>query len=189
MSTVRRLVRPGRVQPFQVIVADPPWAFGDALPGAGRGASKHYSCLGKAELERFSLPPTAEDALLFLWKVAAMPQEALDVCRAWGFRPVSEIVWVKRTVTGKRWFGMGRFVRAEHEACIVATKGRGIDLIRSHSIRSTFEAPAGVHSAKPSQFFELVRQLVAPNIRMAELYTRAQHPGFVAFGDQVEPAA
>ncbi|HEX2876258.1 MAG TPA: MT-A70 family methyltransferase [Polyangiaceae bacterium] len=191
----RRLVRRGRVDrqaPFAVLCADPPWQFGDRLPGAGRGAEKHYGCLSLADLERFPLPPIADDALLFLWRVAAMPQEALDVCGAWGFVPKSEIVWVKRTTTGKRHMGMGRYVRAEHETCVVASRGRGIDLIRSHSIRSVLEAPVGRHSAKPDEFFDLVRQLVDPSSRKAELFTRRPHPGFVAFGDQVEamePAA
>jgi N6-adenosine-specific RNA methylase IME4 len=189
ITSVRRLVRRGRVEPFQVVTADPPWKFGDHLPGPKRGASSHYATLSLDELKAFPLPPIAPDSLLFLWRVAAMPQEALDVCRAWDFTPKSELVWLKRTATGKRHMGMGHYVRAEHETCIVATRGRGIDLIRSHSIRSTFEAPAGVHSAKPSEFYDLVRQLVDPSARKAELFARRPHPGFVAFGDQVEERA
>jgi len=29
-------------EPFRTIVADPPWPFGDKLPGPKRGAVKHY---------------------------------------------------------------------------------------------------------------------------------------------------
>lgn len=186
----RRLVRRGRVDrqaPFAVLCADPPWKFGDSLPGAGRGAEKHYGCLSLAELERFPLPPIANDALLFLWRVAAMPQEALDVCRAWGFTPKSELVWLKRTVNDKRHMGMGRYVRAEHEVCIVASRGRGLDLIRDHSIRSTFEAPIGRHSEKPDRFFEIVAALTTGT--KCELFARRPRPGFIPFGNQVEELA
>lgn len=169
---------------FQVICADPPWKFGDLLPGKGRGAAKHYGCLTVKELERFDLPPIADDALLFLWRVAAMPDEALRVCRAWGFEPKSEIVWLKQTATGKRHFGMGHYVRASHETCIIASRGRGLKLIARRNVRSVFEAVASRrHSEKPRAFYEIVRELTTGD--RCELFARTPHVGFTAFGNQV----
>ncbi len=81
----------------KVLVADVPWKFGDRLPGKGRGAEKHYPCMSTSELMRFPLPEMAADSMLVFWKVAAMPQDALDIVRAWGFTPKAEIVWVKTT--------------------------------------------------------------------------------------------
>jgi N6-adenosine-specific RNA methylase IME4 len=52
------------------------------------------------EIQRFPLPPIADDCWLFLWRVSAMPQEALDVAKTWGFRVVSEVVWVKAPEIG-----------------------------------------------------------------------------------------
>lgn len=172
---------------FQIVVADPPWKFGDSLPGRGRGAVKHYPCLTIEEIERFQLPPIANDALLFLWKVASMPAEALRVCAAWGFAPKSEIVWLKRTATGKRHFGMGRYVRASHETCIVASRGRGLDLVADHSIRSVFEGMVRRHSAKPESFYELVTALTKG--RRVELFARTKRPGWVCLGNELEGAA
>jgi N6-adenosine-specific RNA methylase IME4 len=80
---------------FGCLVADPPWRFSDGLPGLGRGSSKHYQCLTVSEIMRFPLPRIADNALLFLWRVASMQQEALDVAHAWGFTQKSEIAWVK----------------------------------------------------------------------------------------------
>jgi N6-adenosine-specific RNA methylase IME4 len=171
------------VRPFQIVAADCPWRFGDSLPGPKRGADKHYETLTVEQLKTFALPPIGADALLFLWRVAAMPQEALDVCAAWGFEPKSEIVWIKKTVTGARHMGMGRYVRNEHETCIIATRGRGLDLIVDHGIRSTFEAPVARHSEKPDEFYELVRKLTTG--RRCELFARRRRPGFWPFGDQV----
>ena len=167
-----------------VLVADPPWLMRDSLPGNGRGAVKHYPCLSLPDLLRFPLPPLADTAHLFLWRLSAMQAEALDVVRAWGFTVKSEIVWVKRTVTGKRWFGMGRQVRAEHETCIVATRGRAKPLVRN--VRSTFEAivPDGRHSAKPEAFFDLVETLCA--CPYAELFARRRRPGWTCIGNELE---
>jgi N6-adenosine-specific RNA methylase IME4 len=175
------------VKPFDVVCADPPWSYGDSLPGKARGAVKHYGCLPLAEIKDYRLPPVAKDALLFLWCVEAMPQEALDVVSAWGFTPKTSMVWAKLTRTGKRHFGMGRFVRASHERCIIATRGRGIDLVRDHSIRSVFEAPVGRHSEKPDEFYALVAKMTSG--RRCELFARRPRPGFVPFGDQVEEVA
>jgi N6-adenosine-specific RNA methylase IME4 len=169
---------------FSVIVADPPWKFGDSLPGPKRGASKFYGCLTLPEIKAFPRPPVAKDALLFLWRVAAMPEEALEVCRAWGFTPKSEIVWIKTTATGRRAFGMGRYTRQCHETCIIATRGRGLTLIRDHSIRSVFDAPVARHSEKPDEFYALVGKMT--DGKRAELFARRVRPGFTPFGDQVE---
>lgn len=90
--------------PARLVSADPPWPFEDNLPGAGRGAAKHYLCgelegrpngLTIDELCAFPLPPIAASAALFLWRVASQVEEAYKVARAWGFVPKSEIVWEK----------------------------------------------------------------------------------------------
>lgn len=169
----------------RVLVADPPWRFNDRLPGKGRGAAKHYDLLGLVDLLGFELPPLAPDCYLFLWRVAAMQEEALRICRAWGFEPKTELVWVKTTKTGKRHFGMGRHLRASHESCIVATRGRPKPLV--HNVRSVFEAPVGRHSAKPDAFYDLV-EAFAPG-PYVELFARRHRPGWTCFGNELEGAA
>jgi len=139
--------------------------------------------LSVAEIESFVLPPIANDAMLFLWRVASQVEEAYRVVRAWGFVPKAEIVWLKNTVNGRRWFGMGRTVRAEHEVAIVAKRGRPVVL--SKSIRSTFTAkvPERGHSAKPEEFFDLVEELVdGPRL---ELFARRIRPGWTCLGAEL----
>lgn len=173
---------------YRVICADPPWQFGDKLPGPSRGAEKNYGCLSVKDICEFPLPLLADDATLFLWRVASMQQEALDVIQAWGFTLKTEIVWLKKTRFGKRWFGMGRTVRAEHEICLVATRGKPETL--SHSIRSTFELDCdGIeaitydHSAKPEAFYRIVEELrEGPYV---ELFARHHRVGWTMLGDEV----
>lgn len=186
--------------PIRCIVADPPWRFSDRLTMSRvkRGAASNYATMGVDEIKAFPMPlPMADDALLFLWRVGSMQQEALDVMRAWGFTPKSEIVWVKTTrkdviaaakegaaTASLLAFGMGRYVRNCHEVCLIGRRGRGA--VKNHSTRSVFFAPAGRHSEKPNAFFELVEAL-APGPRM-ELFARRHRPGWRCFGNEVEAA-
>lgn len=165
-----------------VLVADPPWKFGDSLPGKGRGAEKHYRCLTVEDIARFPLPTMAPDCVLFLWRVASMQDEALLVARTWGFTVKSELVWVKTTKTGKPRIGMGRTVRNAHEVCLIATRGRPKVLDRS--VPSVIFAPRGRHSAKPDVFYQTVERLYAgPYV---ELFARAHRPGWLCDGLEVD---
>lgn len=166
---------------YRVLCADPPWSFGDKLPGKSRGAAKNYDVMSIDDICAFELPPLEPDAYLFMWRVSSQVEEAYRVCRAWGFVPKTEIVWLKRTATGKRWFGMGRHVRAEHETAIVAVRGRPQRLVAN--IRSTFEATAGQHSAKPEAFYGLVEAL-APG-PYAELFARRERAGWTCLGNEL----
>lgn len=86
---------------YRCIVADPPWAFHDALPGEGRGARKHYKTLTVAQMEHLQpyreIASGPKNAVLFLWRVASMQPEALQLAQRWGFTVKSELVWEKTT--------------------------------------------------------------------------------------------
>lgn len=169
------------VTPFRTVVADPPWSFRDKLPGAGWGAVKHYETMRIADLCKIKLPPIADDAWLFLWRVASQPRAALDVCEAWGFVPKTEIVWCKVTSSLRPRIGMGHYVRNAHEVCVVAIRGRPERL--SASVPSWFMAERFGHSVKPDDFYDMVEEL-APAPRV-ELFARRHRPGWVCIGDEV----
>jgi N6-adenosine-specific RNA methylase IME4 len=165
----------------RVLVADPPWPFEDALPGGGRGAAKHYDLMTIAEIEAYPMPTfAAEGAWLFLWRVASMQREALDVMDAWGFSPKSEIVWEKLTQHDKLAFGMGRYVRNAHEVCLIGVRGRVRPSVRN--IRSVFAAQVGPHSSKPEEFYDLVRDLTRGQEPRVEIFARRPQPGFWTLG-------
>ena len=167
----------------RVLVADPPWPFRDRLPGAGRGAAKHYGLMTFDDIKRFPLPPLdPTGSWLFLWRVASMQAEALEVAAAWGFTPKAEVVWVKTTKDGNRpRIGMGHYVRHAHETCLVAVKGRPQQL--SNNVLSVLMAPRGLHSQKPDAFYELVEAL-APG-PYVELFARQRRGGWDCRGDEV----
>jgi len=173
---------------IRTVVADPPWQFGDRLPGPGRGAARHYATMSVDQLAAwrstwdFELAP---DAYLLLWRVASMQREALAVADAWGFVVKTELVWRKLTRTsGRLWFGMGRTLRAAHETCLVATRGRPQPMGRS--TRTVFDAPVGAHSEKPDEFFRIVERTFPPD--RVELFARRRRDGWIQYGDQLADA-
>lgn len=183
---------------YKVICADPPWSFGDKLPGKSRGAEKNYRVLDVVDIEFFLKENeihVANHALLFLWRVASQVEEAMKVVEEWGFTPKSEIVWVKTSsesahqeyLAGRMprlHFGMGRYVRMSHESCIIATRGKGMHLIEDHAVRSVLFAPTGKHSEKPEAFYDLIDKLVPQGPKL-ELFARRQRKGWTCLGDEL----
>jgi N6-adenosine-specific RNA methylase IME4 len=180
--------------PFNVVAADPAWAFGDKLPGKTRGAERQYNVMRWEDICQLQLPPIADDALLFMWRVAAMQEEALAVMHMWGFTLKSELVWVK-TKDGvvieepvdedDLAFGMGRYTRHCHEVCLIGTRGKGIQLVKNHSIRSVFFAERQEHSRKPEEFFGVVEKMTGGEGKCVELFARRPRENWVTLGDEL----
>jgi N6-adenosine-specific RNA methylase IME4 len=188
--------------PFRVVVADPPWAFEDSLPGASRGAAKNYDLLDAELVSRDFvggelLDRVADDAYLFLWRVAAgskisaptLLERAYQVARAWGFAPKTEGIWAKQTKNGARHFGMGHHHRMEHEGWIVATRGKPEPLNRN--VRSVLHAPAPsgpngrtIHSAKPEEFYRDYVERLSRGPYL-ELFGRRARPGWTVAGKEM----
>lgn len=172
---------------FSVIVADPPWKFNDKLKMSDikRGAEANYNCMTTQDICNVDTSLFADDAILFLWRVASMQEEALDVMRAWGFNPKSELVWIKTTndIDNKLTFGMGRYTRNCHETCLIGVRGKGNKLIINHSVRSIFFAQRMSHSSKPNKFFELVETMTDKQGTYLELFSRKPRDGWTTIGD------
>lgn len=162
---------------FQTISADPPWRYGDRLPGPGRGASKHYETLSTEQIAAkefdFAFPELAPDCRLFLWATAPLIRDALYVMEAWGFRYVTGMVWEK---LGR--LGMGRTVRVQHEHILIGVQGK--PAVLSHSVKSVFRAHATSHSRKPALAYELMQRL-SPG-PYVELFAREEREGWTTLG-------
>ena len=183
------------IDAIRTLVADPPWAFRDALPGGGRGAYKHYRLLALHEIMRFPLPDLAEDCRLFLWVPASLISLGLQVVEAWGFHFTTEGIWLKVRADGRQGtlagsvvypqsrIGMGRTFRMVHEPFLVGYRGHPQRL--DASMPSVLMAPFQTeHSQKPAEFYEMVERL-SPG-PYAELFARKERPGWECFGDALE---
>jgi N6-adenosine-specific RNA methylase IME4 len=171
-------------EPAGVLYVDPPWSFGDGLPGPGRGAVKHYPTMSLAQLCMFELPALRDDCLLALWRVGAMQREAIVLAQAWGFRdPVAEFVWAKTrgetSPTRNVAMGMGRRVRNAHEVLLLCERGRPV--CKRHDVLSIQYAPRGRHSEKPELFAELLASMYdGPYV---ELFARRKRDGWTTLGN------
>lgn len=176
--------------PCRVLVADPPWPSKPTSTRWAKGggfSGDYYKLMSEEEIISFKLPDLDNYCVLFLWRLASMQEMALRVCRAWGFRPYGEMIWVKKTKKDKLWFGMGLLIRSSHETCLVGVrakpKGR-MPVPHGKNTRSVFEAEyTGRHSGKPDAFYEEIeRMLDGPYV---ELFARRQRPGWTCLGEEL----
>lgn len=87
---------------FQVIVADPAWAFGDSLKmsDVARGAAANYNTMTISQIKGLPIKSITDPsgAVLALWVPSSLLQEGLDTMKAWGFNHKQTYVWVKTKI-------------------------------------------------------------------------------------------
>jgi len=171
---------------YSIILADPPWQFNNKNTGGSMisGASNQYQTTSIEDLKKIPVNDiTADDAILIMWYVGAMPQEAIDLVKSWGFtlKNMNGFVWNKLTVKSKPFFGMGFYTLAGSESAIIATKGKFKPA--SHSVRAVITAPIGKHSEKPKEFREAIVELCGDLPRL-EMFAREETKGWTVFGNE-----
>ena len=163
------------IEMFRCIAADPPW---DERGGCGRGTGNHYSTMSVPDIAKTMLRAPcwrpAESCHLWVWATMSHLPGALSVMDALGFRYVTHGVWVKPS------FGMGRYMRGQHELFLLGTRGDAC--VPEHAPPSIVLAPKGAHSEKPAAAYALFEQ-VSPGPRL-EMFARAERPGWVVWGDE-----
>jgi N6-adenosine-specific RNA methylase IME4 len=173
---------------YRTIVADPPWEIEARLSAGGRRARSTevpYEFMPVDEIAALPVTDLAEDdAHLYLWATRRMFREgdAAEVARAWGFRPVGEIIW------GLRNPGMGtRALANDHEPILVAVRGslpfEASEPMGVHFWRQPYAKGGGkIHSAKPDAFLDHV-EAWSPGPYL-ELFARRARFGWSYAGDQ-----
>lgn len=177
---------------FSVIYADPAWQY----ENDGRGsAENHYRTMPLDEVCALPVRDLAAPAsLLFMWIVWPMLFEAKAVMDAWGFTYKNcAFDWLKTTKDGNSdAVGMGRYTRGNSEVCLLGVRGRGIDLVKDHSVRQSIlggqseviAAPRGRHSAKPPEVRDRICKLTV-DATSIELFARDRDPRFESWGNEV----
>lgn len=174
---------------FKLLYVDPPWKFSNKNTGGSMksGADAQYPTMTIEQLKALDVPSICEDnCLLVMWWVGSQPQEAIDLCQAWGFtiKNMNGFVWNKLTKHGLPYFGMGFYTRAGSESAIIAARGKASNLIMNHSVRAVESRPVGRHSAKPAVFRKECVQLMG-NVPRLEMFARQSVPGWSSWGDEV----
>jgi N6-adenosine-specific RNA methylase IME4 len=160
---------------WQVFYADPPWK--DEFGPSARAIENHYATMTTQEILDLDVEAiAAPDAVLYLWAIPHMLQQALDVMRQWGFQYRTNLVWVKDSP------GLGQWARNRHELLLIGRRGVFPPPVEELRVSSVIEAPAGEHSAKPEIFAELIEQWY-PGATKVELFRRGSaREGWDAWG-------
>lgn len=114
--------------PYSTIVVDPPWHYDARVIEWGRSEPMPYSTMDIAEISALPVSSlSCPGAHLYLWTTNRYLDEAYDIARAWGFDPVTVLVWCK----DPRGLGPGgRFSITTEFALFCRDRRRAGDLIR-----------------------------------------------------------
>ena len=170
---------------YDIIYADPPWAYHDKSMNRG-GAERHYSTMSIDDICKLKVP-AKKDSILFLWATYPLLPEALHVIQSWGFQyKTCAFTWVKTNkISNTLYMGMGHYTRSNAEICLLATRGKTLPKRYSRSIRNTHMFPIKRHSAKPSQFREMIVQLYGEETSKLEMFARETAIGWDSWGNEV----
>lgn len=175
--------------PYNIIYADPAWKFSNKKTGGSMssGAASQYDVMTLEDMKALPVQQiAAEDCVLVMWWVGAMPKEALDLVESWGFtiKNKNGFVWEKLTTKGNPFFGLGFWTRAGSESAVIATRGKPKPA--SYSVRAVHAFPVGKHSEKPAEFRDLIVQL-SGDLPRIELFSRQEVKGWDCWGNQIKP--
>jgi len=173
---------------YNIIYADPAWSFNNKKTGGNMisGSASHYDTMKVDEMCKLPIEALADtDCVLFMWWVGSQPKEAIKLCESWGFtlKTMTGFNWVKLTLLGKLFFGMGFWTRAGSECCLIAVKGKPKRI--NAGIRSVIMARAEKHSKKPNIFRKEIIKLCG-DIPRIELFAREKLEGFDVWGNEVK---
>ena len=166
---------------FAVLYADPPWRYKHNETPDLRAVENQYPTMGADEIGALDVP-AADDAVLFLWATNPKLREALSVMDAWGFEYRTNACWVKDR------FGMGYYVRGQHELLLIGRRGSLPVPEPSRRPASILNAPRQEHSRKPDEFYELIERMY-PDHSKVELFARRPREGWDGWGNQLAEAA
>lgn len=172
-------------QRFGVILADPEWKFETySEKGLTYGsADNHYPTSPLEAIKARDVASiAAQDCVLFLWATVPILAGALDVMAAWGFRYVTNFVWIKPNLA------QGYWNRNRHEHLLVGVRGAPPAPAQGKELKaSVIEAAARGHSVKPAEAYELI-EAYFPHLPKIELNARAARDGWARWGLEA-PAA
>jgi len=159
---------------YDIIVADPPWAYDINTRGS---PDEHYAVMSQEEIKELQVP-SADNSILFLWATFPKLPEALTVMKAWGYKYKTGAVWVKDKI------GTGYYFRGQAELLLVGEKGEMPVPEEANRVSSVIEAPRQEHSKKPEIVYRIVEQMY-PNRTYLELFARNYRVGWTSWGNEV----
>ena len=183
---------PRRIGTYRCLVVDPPWdqrKTGKRAVRSNQGVALDYPTMTFNEIAKVPIDTWASnDAHLWLWATNSRSRssgkpiltQAFDLMEHWGFNYYTLVTWDKGT--GPCPFGPYQ-ITSEH--CLFGYQGKAqFPKASLGKMKTAFRAPVTRHSEKPVVFYEdIARYFDEPRL---DVFGRRRHPGFDAWGNQVE---
>lgn len=148
---------------FSVIYADPPWDI-CGQKGGRFGAINHYELMTLDHIKAMPITDMVqENSACFLWICNGMYREGMEVLESWGFRPVSDFIWIKPRI------GLGNYFRYASEKMLLGVKGKMLPTIKNQPNWGFF--PLQDHSHKPEEMHPIIERMY-PEGKYLELFAR-----------------
>lgn len=169
---------------YQIIYADPPWAYRDKAKAGKRGVGYKYDIMPIEDVKNLQVEKLSnDDCVLFMWITFPHLDECLSVVNSWGFKyKTVAFTWVKKYKNGDNFMGMGNWTRANAEICIIATKGKPKRI--DAGVRQIVESIPERHSKKPDIVRDKIVKLLGDLPRI-ELFAREKVAGWDSWGNEI----
>lgn len=184
---------------YHTVYADPAWPeIGGGVKGGRRGADRHYKLMSVRDILSLSVKHLAYDnAHCYIWVTNNYLKAGLECLDAWGFRYVTNIVWIKANVlSNPTWLdytlrmnnpGLGQYFRGQHELCLFGVRGVMPYKTRPDGKRAQHPtviiAPRQEHSRKPEKMRRAIELVSHPPY--IELFSRIRKQNWDCWGNEV----
>lgn len=179
---------PGLRKKFKTLYVDPPWRFKNST---GKVAPEHkrtfrYETMHLDDICQLPVASHAEDnSHLYMWTPNALLPDALKVMDAWGFRYVTNLIWLKIRKDGQPdGRGVGFYFRNTTEILLFGVRGKMRTLSPGRSQVNSILSRKREHSRKPDEFYSLIESC-SPGPYL-ELFARTSRKGWKSWGNQTE---
>ena len=183
VGPVERRVRPhATAAGYGCILADPPWAL--TMAGQRKRAKEGkkpealpYPTMTIAQICDMPVGQLAtEDAHLWLWTTNQHLEDGFKVMRAWGFKYLAPVHWVKPT-------GMGNWFVHRTQTMLFGYREKCRFPLARYRPNVFHSGDPKRHSEKPEAAYELV-EAVSPGPRL-ELFARRKRNDWHTWGNEV----
>lgn len=168
---------------FNCILADPPWPMKMA---GKRKRSKEgqrpntlpYPTMSIEQICNLKVREMASDEChLWLWTTNSHLEEGFKVMRAWGFKYLVPVHWIKPSGTGN-WF------IHRTQTCLFGYKDKCRFSLARYRPNLILTGDPVRHSQKPVEFYSLIES-VSPEPRL-EMFARNVRSGWFVWGNEVQ---
>ena len=168
---------------YLTILADPPWQL--SLSGQRKRAKEGrkptalpYPTMSAEQIQALPVGDLAQDGChLWLWTTNQHLESGFAVMRAWGFKYLAPIHWIKPT-------GQGNWFIHRTQTLLFGYRSRCVFPLGRYKPNVFTSGDPVRHSQKPEESYRLI-EAVSPSPRL-ELFARMRRAGWDAWGNEVQ---